>query len=733
MVRFRRVTDAGALDCVLGSGEKDVLPIVFSDNERSWIASAIDSNVASLDDGAELFTPFLAVSDSSSDDLVVAPESGQVTLLAERYAAVTGRVIVRGDSASIESRLPRSVPKSVTWFCELNEIDIAESLRLLRESFSRRYGMPPRVGILTAEDIVSLTWVLAKQLLPPAKPADSSTTILLNIETNLLPLPSAKYLTFEETAVEALGTLQEARGTLILLGHSRPHCGRLMFHDGDLGVCGLPSGGADGRCVDGVVCHFRDRPRFVAQQSRAQRIYYDGCSTAVLGGQRVGLFGLPRAAMLSHAVFRSATREYIGNVHSGSYDATDLYWLIGLSALNYTPAECVEVINCSRLRAGREGIGSGAYFGDATNSAWPSCDAWIGNVIVEGEKLRVAWASCKGVLIAKLPGRLWAEFIDKDLLHVYTEHPSKPLISILPDPWSDASLVLAVPRVDVEGGGPVDLELRRLQSPVLRDIGGTLLDGWLARLPSFTEKLTGAADFLEDQLVQIRRTVGEREDHALLVDLVRFAQRAEAATAYKFDELLIETALERSRTRWELLEEYESRCRPEQLLDPCTCTNCGASVHVTRLSDYARPNLKRLVSTCSSCGVVADLPVWPLEIQLEPASLFWNRRTLQGRARVFNRGDDTRRIVLGATLVGGGQIELGSSDRFRGLVSRQSVTEFDFAITHERFTGTMRFRVFIASRSGFGFVGGILLVHPSADNLTFQFQQDTPLRGEEQC
>jgi hypothetical protein len=68
-------------------------------------------------------------------------------------------------------------------------------------------------------------------------------------------------------------------------------------------------------------------------------------------------------------------------------------------------------------------------------------------------------------------------------------------------------------------------------------------------------------------------------------------------------------------------------------------------------------------------------------------------------------------LWLGATLVGGGEIEAGSSERARGIIAPRAAVEFEFAVTHKRLvSGTMRFRVFIASRGGFGFVGGILLV-----------------------
>ncbi len=620
----------------------DVLPIGFTDDERPWVAHAVDSQVASLDIDAEMYAPSLAVAGRGRDHFVVAPRLGPVSGLAERYAAITDRSVIHGDPASIESQLPGSAPRSVTWFCPLDEVDLAESLRSLRATFGHRYAVPPRLGILTAEDLTRLTWMVAKQLLPPRGQDDGATTVLRNIESNLLPLPSATFLEADRSPAEALALLEEASGTLIIIGHSRPHCGRLVFQGRELGVCGLRSGGADGCCVDGVICHFGGEPRFVAQRARARRIYYDGCSTAKVGGRRVGLFGLPREAMLSHAVLRSAAREYIGKVHAGSFGPADLYWLLGLSALGYTPAECVEMMDGARSCAGREAIGSGAYFGDPTNAPWPTCDASIGNVSGSGGVLRLRWPMSEGVLVARLPGRSWAELMERDLLDIHTEHPSKPLVTLLRDPWSDASIVLAIPRARGEATGALDVELRTLETAVSRDVGRDLADaveniGWLATLPSFREALAGAARQLEDELVEIRRTVAEREDRALLLDLVGFVQRCGSDAAHRFDGQLMDNALQRSRTRWELLEEYEGRSHPEHLVRPSRCGNCGASTLVAERSDYARTRFKRLVSTCPSCGIVADLPVWPLEISLDAASLRWVDRTLLSIRRLRSR------------------------------------------------------------------------------------------------
>jgi hypothetical protein len=82
---------------------------------------------------------------------------------------------------------------------------------------------------------------------------------------------------------------------------------------------------------------------------------------------------------------------------------------------------------------------------------------------------------------------------------------------------------------------------------------------------------------LEDELIEIRRSVSKREDQALFPELVRFARRAENDAAHRHDEPVIDKALMLSRTRWELLEEYEVRSHPEPLGVPSVCANCHAS------------------------------------------------------------------------------------------------------------------------------------------------------------
>jgi hypothetical protein len=342
----------------------------------------------------------------------------------------------------------------------------------------------------------------------------------------------------------------------------------------------------------------------------------------------------------------------------------------------------------------------------------------MGSVSRAGASLRVRWPASRGVLVARLPGRSWAELVDRDLLEIYTEHPSQPQVSLLPDPWSDSTIALAIPRTAEETGSPLEIALRPLDTAVARDVGRDLAEaveaiGWLAALPSFREALGQATRDLEDELVAVRRAVAEREDQALRRELSRFARRTASAAAHRYDARLIDIALTRSQTRWELLEEYEARSQAEQLTRPGRCANCGAATLVAARSDFARPSIKRMVSTCSGCGIVADLPVWPLELSLDAASLRWIGRTLEGRARVLNRSDEAREIALGATLVGGAEIQAGSTERWRGMLGPGAARDFEFAVTHRRLvSGTMRFRVFIASRGGFGFVGGILLVPP---------------------
>ena len=718
-MRFRRYAGTETLRDLSGPAGRDVLPVVFSDDERAWIARIIHPEIAALESRAELVLPSALETAADRRGLVLAPADGPVADLATNYASITGRSVIYTGLASVSESLPGEMPGSLIWIPPLEKIDIAESLLLLRRAFVQRYGVPARLGILAGGDLKRLTWTLAKQLLPaPGEPSETA-TILDNISGNLLPLPSATYVAADRPVAEAQAAMEASTGTLVILGHSRPHCGRLAFSDLELGVCGLESGGADGRCVDGVACHFGDGPRFVIQEAQAERIYYNGCSTGALGGRRTGLFGLPREAMLSHAVFRSAARQYIGNLHAGSFNSVDVYWLFGLSALGYPPAECVEMIDVARSRSADEVVSLGGYFGDPANPPWPTCDVSTGAISGQGPAVSIDWPTAEGLLVARLPSGRWDELARQGRLEVSTQHPSKPLVALIGDPWSDAAVVLAVPRVAEMLDSPLQVGLSELPGSFPREVGAALSDAteniaWMASLPSFREPLADAETEMERCLIMLRRSVLDPEGEALRSELAGFAERTALGLAHRFDEQIIDVALGRSLRRWELLEEYHDRIHHTQLPVGSHCSNCGSLTIETELRDFRRTEVVRVISTCSNCGIVSDLPRWPLEVTLDGASVHWQERTLRGRAIAFNRSDEVRHVWFGASLVDAGGIEeTGSPKKKCMTIDPGDEERFEFAITHERLeTGTMRFRVFLASRGEFGFVGGILLIRP---------------------
>jgi len=718
-MRIRRLIDEQALAAALEASRNDVLPLVFEDSDRPWIESILGPEIGALQPEQESGNVPVVLPARCSSDFVLGPLTGSVGALAARYAALTDRRVVLEDACRIVEKLPFSAPNSLTWFCPLDECEISQPVRSIRDGFRRRYGHEARLGILTAENLTVLTVMLAKQLLVSPRTAPVDLTILQNIENTASPIAAATNLPVESTSGRVLQELGKARGVVIIQGHSRPHCGRLLFADGEFGVCGLRSAGADGRCVDGVVCHFSERPRFAAQEFRAARVYYDGCSTARVGGSRTGVFGLPREAMLSHAVIRSAAREFIGNMHACTFGSADVYWLLGLSALGYSPAECVQVMDYARALAGREVVTSCVYFGDAVNHSWPCGDAVTGGVTETGTEVQVYWPTMGSVFAAKLPGRLWAELTSEDLAEVEVPHETNLQVSVVPDPWSDFSILLAVPRTSNVDDTTLSITLRKSNARSNGNAGRKVAEAidnirWLASLPAFKATLSGAESTLEEKLIAIRRIGHEREDYSRVRTLARIAHGADGLESHQFDKLLIECALLRSRTRWELLEEYESRSRADHSPEPDACGNCGAATLVARRTDMVHPKIIRTTRTCSCCGIIADMPDWPLVIKLDPSSVHWAGRTLRGIVAIYNSGPDSRELAAGASLVGAGEIVDGSSAQFRGTAPTGREIRFEFAVTHRRLaTGTMRFRTFVASRGALGFVGGILLVRPA--------------------
>ena len=704
---------------MLQADEPDVLPLWFTDAERGWIARTVDPELAELAPLGERALARLAIAPGSADIVLVAPRAPELPL-ARRYAAVAARPLVIADAATLGAALGGRRPRSVTWFPSLDETDLAGSLVALRGAFAARLGHAPALGALTAETVAQLTWLLVKQLLP-RDPREATLTFASTSETSERPSSSLAVLGTDHKVAEVVRRLHGAAGTLLINSHSRPHCGILRVADGPVGLCGLASGGAGGRCIDGSACYFGEAPRVVMQDLRAPRVLFNGCSTANIGGRRADY--LPRAAMVSHAALRSQARELVGNVRLVLSDEVDLDWFLAGSALGYPPAQGVELIEAARRASGREVLASALYFGDAANPAWPAEGVSQGEVVIDDDGAAVRWASLDRVLVARVDGRRWAELAAADRLHVSGERPSHVIVAVIPDPWGDRSLVLALPRGEhARGGeraGALTLRLRPLAEPIDRALGETLERAvehvrWLEALPSFATVLAGASRRLEAELVQLRRIASSRMNLLMLRELLDQVWLDEVRAACRFDDAIIDEALVRSRQSWDVVVEYAHRLHAVPSATASTCDGCGSFATAVDYTDHASVGIERTITGCGHCGVVADMPVCALRVRILSDDLTYAADRVTGRVEITNEDDRPRRVALGVAIAMGGELLPASVARTTVILDGGSASTFAFQLLPAApLTQFLALRAFLASEGAFGVAATSILFRPN--------------------
>jgi hypothetical protein len=710
-VSICRVSTEAELLLALEHVDDHVLPILFTDNERDRVADTVAPNIAALSCGRVLTIAEPSVRDGA-DDVVLSAPSQSVTRLAARYAAITRRRLVIAAPDCVAAALAGVTPSTVTWFCALDETDLARSYNELRTNLYAALGRVPPLAILTAENLARLTWFVVKQLIPTGD-RDRTTTIV-SAEPTVVGLASAqRRLGGGISASDAVSAIEQVGGTLLINAHSRPHCGILPTTDGTIGICGLPSGGADGHCVDGTLCHFGSTPRIVLQNLRAPRVYFNGCTTAGPGSRRSDF--LPRSAMVLGAVVRSGAREYVGNLRSGLYTDFDLYWFLGACALGCTPAESVVVVDAARDSANRDRTPSLVYVGDATHPAWPVEGVTCGRFVAASDVVRIEWPQHDGILIARVTDRRWAGLATSDRLHVRCDCSSNPLVQVIADPWHDAVLVLALPRNGDHAAGPLVVELAPLSSPIDRHIGDHLASAldqvrWLVGMPSFHEILRDTAQDFENTLVTLRRAVDSRDDLRLIPELMAYLRNEETHAARSVDGIILGAVLTRLHSRWNFSSEYMHRVRAVPRTAPLTCPVCGAFAQVIDLYDHAITSVQRSTTACGYCGIVADEPHWPL--RLGPARpTATDAVQFSGSVEVSNLDVRPRTISVGVAVRGAGAMRPTSHARGELDIPAGGVSSFTFSLCPERpMREVMQACVVAVSEGGLGFASQILVL-----------------------
>lgn len=722
-MHIRRVGDEAELLASLEEDAPTVLPLCFRDAEREWIGRTVAPQLAALAPGDEVAFAGSSVT-AGSDDVVLGTPAAPVSLLAKRYAELTGRRLVLAEPQGVAAALAHERLRSVTWFPTLERTDMGAMYDVLYGAFTSGLGAMPRLGVLTGESLARLTWLLAKQLVPRTEPSPAITMVSYEA-SGMEPPPSVTRLTPAHARTELLASFEQVRGTLLIVGHSRSYCGLMPTADGLVGLCGLASGGAGGRCADGSPCSFGETHRTVLQDLGAERVFFNSCSTAIVDSPRLP-YHLPRSAMVGHAVLRSRAREYIGNVRIGIFGEIDLNWLIGASALGYTPAECIPIIEASRRLSGREELPSALYFGDATNPAWPVEDVCIGTAAVESEALaRLRWSRSDTILVARVPGGSWAQLAAHDRLEVGTPgQQPRHEVAIVPDPWSDASLVLAVPRTATTGANdeaqPLELALSVLPEPIDRSVGNILTSAlehlrWLQSLPTFKASLADRIAELEGELVKMRGFAASRGDVTMVPARLQHIRAVELEIVRYIDDLLIDRMLhpadapfDWTKEPFDWTKEHAWRMRSVPVTRAPTCPTCGAHMFEVHRTDYVSPSIKRIQTGCSHCGQ-SDLPACDLHLKILPETTV-SPTTVTGTAQIFNGGDRARDVTLGAVLLETYGRLLPSSVTKQKLSLGPSATySFDFSLeTRERTSKRHRVRIYLASEGAFGMVHQIL-------------------------
>jgi hypothetical protein len=315
-----------------------------------------------------------------------------------------------------------------------------------------------------------------------------------------------------------------------------------------------------------------------------------------------------------------------------------------------------------------------------------------------------------------VPGRTAADLAARDQLFGATLHPSRPRIAVIPDPFRDASLVLVGPCAGSEDApSEVEIVLCPLSERVDRSVGHVLeraIDQirWLEGLPAFAEVLGPASRKLEDELVTLRRAAASRLDITMLPDLLTYIRGREEAAARRFDGVVIDQALSRSKASWNWQVEYGARVRSVPRPYPSQCPSCGAFANDVDCTDWANPNVARRVKACGYCGIVADLPVFGLRVRIVRDMLVVSATELRGSVEIHNDDDRARIVTAGVAVVRGGQMQPGSTATTELVVGAGETSVFAFALRPEQpLRQVMQTRVYVASEGAFGFVSENLL------------------------
>ncbi|HZD02535.1 MAG TPA: hypothetical protein VFA46_20810 [Actinomycetes bacterium] len=569
---FEAPRDAGEALCipVLGRSERFTSP-------ASLLGVPV-VDVARVPDGAPLRDP------PSDEHLVAALCAGSdhmVAVMARMYAAAKGRRSLLADDAdALLEQVGRRRPRSLTVIC------LPRDALALEAALAGLWRHDPdlEVGVMTARDLESLSWMLAKSLIPPLRRAGRR-SLVVGFETqdrSLLPDDAAAFIGGRslDAANAERWRLDQTIGALAISAHGKED----YVHIGMLTVCGLRSGlvGAPAsarapQCAFGAGCCKPGRPA-QAHTWPVDAFFINSCSSAkVADGLYEGDFSLPLAAADGPA------RLYIGTRWAKRICSMEHWLFTGLWHSGYRAGEIVAILN----HVEQEAIGEAASYllvGDPLHTNGEARGGWVLEAACEpGSR---PWPSSEGRAYYGL--RRAADDIRLYLVDG-SRDPRVPEVQGDPFPDSDRDRLAA----GLDG-------FQRL-SLLIPDIGN--LEGRARELVGRARRaarLKARARYDASCYAKARRAGQEamRQLHRMEQDVVAF----------------LRSDLRSERSRLEAILEDELLAEETRTGERCSC---GAALLVQRTRHPAFSSLCRRRDICLRCSVVQDAGIDGLDMSLE--------------------------------------------------------------------------------------------------------------------
>jgi hypothetical protein len=222
--------------------------------------------------------------------------------------------------------------------------------------------------------------------------------------------------------------------------------------------------------------------------------------------------------------------------------------------------------------------------------------------------------------------------------------------------------------------------------------------------------MAGFSNQLEEELVTLQRAASSRADVLMLPDLIAYLRNREQETAGRFDSRIIDEALSRSQGYWNWQMEYADRVQATPRKQRSSCPYCGGFASEIDCTDWANPRMRRMTKACGFCGVVADLPIWELEIRIVPETLVCSSAELTGSAEVSNNGPRSRTVTLGVAAERAGEMQPESIAKGQVVVDPGQTASFSFSLRPVKpMRELFQTRVYVASEGAFGLVSRNLL------------------------